>query len=53
MAKDMMFDARFGSACGRVFNASAHIRKNPQYKKWSPYLKDFPKRKWIKIKIKT
>jgi hypothetical protein len=49
MAKRMKFEGRFGSSCGRVFNASEHIKKHPEYKKWEGILEDLPKRKWITI----
>ncbi len=49
MARDMKFEARFGSSCGREFNISEFIRKNPQFKKWRPYVKDFQSHNWVII----
>ena len=46
MAKTLSFDGRFGSCCGRVFKAKQFINKYPAYKKWKPYLVDFPYKKW-------
>ena len=49
LARKLKFIARFGSSCGRKFDASEHIRKYPQYKDWSDYLADFPVYPWITI----
>ena len=42
MARKLSFIGRFGSACGRNFDASEHIRKYPDFKHWAPVLRDFP-----------
>ena len=49
MASKMSFYGIFGSACGRKFNAKAHIKQHPEYKHWAPFLKDIPKYKWTKL----
>ncbi len=49
MASKMEFYGIFGSACGRKFSAKAHIKRHPEYKHWSLFLKDFPKYKWTKL----
>jgi hypothetical protein len=46
MGKRLMFEGQFGSACGRIFNAEQYLKKHPEYKKWKPYLVDFPKKPW-------
>lgn len=46
MAKTLTFEGRFGSACGRVFNANQYLKKHPEYKKLKPYLVDFPIKPW-------
>lgn len=51
MAKKMEFLGRFGSSCGRVFNSSKFLKENPKYEKLRPYLRDFPKTKWITLGI--
>ncbi len=49
MASNMEFYGIFGSACGRKFNVKDHIHKYPKYKHWAPFLRNFPKCKWIKL----
>lgn len=49
LAKKMAFIGRFGSCCGRTFQAKAFIKKNPRYKKWKPYLPDLPRTSWTLI----
>jgi len=49
LAKQSKFFARFGSACGRTFSMKKHIRKYPKYKKWKPYVHDFPSEPWVTI----
>jgi len=49
MAKKLSFECRFGSCCGREFNANSHIKKYPRYKKWKGILQNLPKKKWITI----
>jgi hypothetical protein len=49
MAREMTFLGRFGSCCGRIFDAKKHIENNPIYKDWKPFLENFPRTKWTKI----
>jgi hypothetical protein len=42
MARKLSFIGRFGSACGRDFNAAQHIKAHPDFKPWAPVLKDLP-----------
>ena len=49
LAMKLQFIGRFGSCCGRVFDASKHIEENPMYLSWKPFLEDFPYTKWISI----
>jgi hypothetical protein len=58
MASHMKFIGRFGSCCGRSFDAKKHIEKYPIYHDWKPYLDNFQSTKWTfitsdKIKIKS
>jgi hypothetical protein len=52
LAKKGEFYGRWGSSCGRCFNAKHFLRKTPKYKKWDlEYLPDFPKQPWVKISV--
>ncbi len=50
MAKQMSFDARWGSACGIPFDAKAFIAKHPQYDWMGELLKDRPSQPWTTFK---
>jgi hypothetical protein len=52
MARKLSFIGRFGSACGRHFDASDHIKKYPIFKPWLQVLQDFPSYPFTKIEIK-
>jgi hypothetical protein len=52
MARKLSFIGRFGSACGRNFDASKHIRKYPDFKHWTPVLRDLPREPYTKFEIK-
>jgi hypothetical protein len=52
MAKKLEFVARYGPACGRVFDASEFISENPKYVIWKDVLKDFDRMDWIRITTK-
>lgn len=52
MAKHKEFLARFGPACGRPFYKTPYLKKYPQYKKFEPYLEDFPHYEVTKIELK-
>lgn len=49
MAKRMTFFARWGSACGRKFDASAFIAAYPKFRHWSAVLVDLPATNWITV----
>jgi hypothetical protein len=49
LAHKMQFLGIFGSSCGTTFSKDNYIRKNPQFVVWKPFLRDFPKTKWITI----
>lgn len=54
MAKKMKFIGRFGSCCGRVFDAGQFVKKHPIYKPLKKYLPDFSYTDWaIIVKPKT
>lgn len=50
MAKEMSFEARWGSACGRDFNAKKFLEGNPQYEWMTGILKDMPTEPWTVFK---
>lgn len=52
MAKHLAFIGRWGSACGREFSVKKYLKEHPEFKKWQPFLTDFPRRAWHPIKIK-
>ena len=47
MAKKLHCYARFGSSCGRAFDAASFIRQHSKYEKWEPYLVSFPRKRWV------
>ena len=49
MARNLEFEGRFGSACGRVFNVKNHCKLHPEYKDWEPYLENMSNEPWTKI----
>ena len=51
MAKKLSFIGRFGSACGRDFDASEHIKANPVFKSWTPVLRDLPSQSYNHFEI--
>jgi hypothetical protein len=50
MAKQMSFDARWGSACGMPFDARAFLEEHPQFYWMDGLLKDRPTQKWTTFK---
>jgi hypothetical protein len=50
MAETLSFNARWGSACGRRFDASRFIAKHPQFAKWKGVLEDLPTEAWTVVK---
>jgi hypothetical protein len=49
MAKRMSFVARWGSACGRLFDAEKHLRDHPQFDWMESLLKDLPSEPWVEF----
>jgi len=49
LAKDMMFEGRFGSSCGRVFSASKYIDRHPAFESWRDILPNFPRYNWVSL----
>lgn len=49
MAKRMSFAARWGSACGRVFDAERYLEDHPQYDWLDGLLKDLPSEPWVEF----
>lgn len=48
MAKKLQFLGRFGSSCGRTFNAKEHLRKHPEFfKGLKDVLNDIPHYNWV------
>jgi hypothetical protein len=52
MAKNLEFEGRFGSSCGRKFNIKQFIIENPEHKESGKYLKSIPYYKWAKLSNK-
>jgi hypothetical protein len=50
MAKQMSVAARFGSACGRPFEAKKFLTAHPQFDWMTDLLKDRPKEPWVTFK---
>lgn len=48
-AMQMRFEARFGSSCGREFNANKYIDKHPSFEAWKGVLPNFRDLHWIGI----
>jgi len=51
LAKKGEFIGRWGSSCGRVFNAKQFLRKYPKYNQWRDFIPDFPRQPWVKISL--
>jgi hypothetical protein len=49
MAKKMSFAARWGSGCGRAFDAKKFLREQPQYYWLEGLLKDLPAAPWVEF----
>lgn len=49
LARTMNFYGRFGSSCGRTFNAKEHVKKYPIYTDWLPFVFNFEKYKWTRL----
>jgi hypothetical protein len=50
MAKELSFDARWGSACGIPFYAEAYLKKHEQFDWMKGLLKDRPTQPWTSFK---
>jgi hypothetical protein len=46
MAKDWRFWARWGSSCGRTFDANEFLREHPQYSRLEGFLPDLTAQPW-------
>jgi hypothetical protein len=49
MAKRMSFAARWGSACGRAFDAKKHLQDHPQFDWLEGLLKDLHSEPWVEF----
>jgi hypothetical protein len=43
----MSFLAHWGPPCGTSFSVKEHMKKHPEWKDWTNYLVDFPRRGWV------
>lgn len=50
MARGMSFDARWGTACGRAFDAHAYLTEHPQFDWMAGILKSRPSQPWTQFK---
>jgi hypothetical protein len=50
MAKQMSFEARWGSSCGMPFYAGEFLGKHPQFEWMTGLLKDRPTKPWTTFK---
>jgi hypothetical protein len=50
MAKNLEFEGRFGSSCGRVFNIKNYTKQHPEYIDWEPYLENMKNEPWVFIR---
>jgi hypothetical protein len=50
MAKEMRFAARWGSGCGRPFNATAYLSAHPQFDWMEQYLKSRQSQPWTEFR---
>jgi hypothetical protein len=49
LAANLQFEARFGSSCGREFNAEKYIDRHPAFEAWRGILQNFYKYDWTTI----
>lgn len=49
-SKAMSFNARWGSPCGRPFDAGAFLAKHPQFEWMKEILKSRPSQPWVTFK---
>jgi hypothetical protein len=50
MAKQMSFDARWGSGCGIAFSASKYLAAHPQFEWMTDLLRDRPSQPWASFR---
>ena len=50
LARQMSFDARWGTACGRAFDADEYLRKHPQFDWMQGILQSRPSQPWTPFK---
>lgn len=50
-AKRMTFAARWGSACGRAFNAQEFLARHSQFEWMRDILKDRPSQPWVEFRV--
>jgi len=50
-ARKMAFWARWGSSCGRVFHATEHAKKHPEYRSKIGFVMNFSGNPWAKISV--
>lgn len=50
MAKQMSFLARWGSACGMMFNAKQYLEEHPQFEWMTGLMKDRPSQPWTEFR---
>jgi hypothetical protein len=51
LAKKMSFIGRYGNSCGIPFIAKEYCKKNRQFEKFCPYLKDRPTEPWTEFTV--
>ena len=51
LAKKMSFIGRFGNSCGIPFIKNEYCKKNRQFEKFCPYLKDRPSEPWTEFSV--
>ena len=47
--RQMSFLAHWGPPCGTPFSVKEHMKKHPEWKDWTDYLVDFPRRGWVEV----
>jgi len=50
MMEKLEFEGRFGSSCGREFDANEYIRDHGLYSAWSDVLTSVPRNDWVVLK---
>lgn len=47
--RQMSFLAHWGPPCGTPFSVKGYMKKHPEWKDWTDYLVDFPRRGWVEV----